>query len=197
MRLRAINCTHSIYQGTTWLATMAESLVILSSLRHTPHSPGPVSDLLNALGPVESSRLTAPFIFGAGVIIAGGFIRVKAFQTLGPLFTFQQCLRKEHKLITSGPYAMVRHPGYGGLLMCLVGWCIVHGSPGSWLRTSGVLGAGWVRAGVMCWCLLTAACIATVLRRSAEEDEFLSRRFGKEWESWAGKVKYKLVPFVY
>ncbi|KAF8556503.1 hypothetical protein OG21DRAFT_1521047 [Imleria badia] len=184
-------------KGTTWLATAAESLVILGSLRHTPRSPDTISDFLHALGPVQSSKLTVPFVLGASLIIAGGLIRVKASRSLGPFFTFEQCLRKEHRLITSGPYAMVRHPGYGGLLMCLVGWCIVHGSPGSWLRASGVLGAGWVRVGVGCWCFLTAACIATVFRRSADEDQFLSHRFGREWESWARRVKYRLVPFLY
>ncbi|KAF8557292.1 hypothetical protein OG21DRAFT_1457771 [Imleria badia] len=182
---------------TSWLATAAESLVIINALRGTPRWPGTISVLLNALGPVESSQLTVPFVLGTSLIIVGSLFRFKSIQALGPFFTFEQCIRKEHKLITSGPYATVRHPGYGGLLICLVGWCIVHGSPGSWLRTSGVLGLGWVRAGVGCWCFLTAACIATVLRRSAEEDQFLSCRFGREWESWARRVKYKLVPFIY
>ena len=172
-------------------------MVIINSLRDTPRFPDTISVLLNALGPSEASKLTVPFVLGASLVTAGGFIRFQSFRTLGPYFTFAQCIRKEHRLVTHGPYAVVRHPGYTGLIMCILGWWIVHGSPGSWLRESGILGITWIKVGLVGWCFLTGASIVTVVRRSTEEDWFLSERFGKEWESWARRVEYKLVPFIY
>ena len=187
-----------VFQGTTWLASAAESMVIIGSLWDMPQLPDTISALLNVpLGPAEASKFTVPFVLGASLVVTGGILRFQSFRTLGPYFTFEQCIRKEHKLITHGPYAIVRHPGYAGLLMCIFGWWTVHGSPGSWLRESGILGVTWIKVGLVSWNLLAAASVVTVVRRSTEEDWFLSKRFGKEWESWARRVKYRLVPFVY
>jgi protein-S-isoprenylcysteine O-methyltransferase Ste14 len=36
-----------------------------------------------------------------------------------------------------------------------------------------------------------------LLSRIGTEDEALRRVFGAEWEKWAGRVRYKLVPWVY
>lgn len=172
-------------------------MIIIDSLQDAPRSSNTISAVLNALGPAEASKLTVPFVLGGILLTAGGFIRVQCYRALGPYFMYEQCIRKEHKLITTGPYAVVRHPGYTGVLMCFVGSCIVHGGPGSWLRASGLLGRGWVRAAVVVGCLIKTAVIITFFRRTTEEDRFLSERFGKEWENWARRVKYKLVPFVY
>ncbi|KAG9311104.1 hypothetical protein JVU11DRAFT_9013 [Chiua virens] len=129
--------------------------------------------------------------------MTGGFIRVKTYRALGQFFKFELCILRGHKLITTGPYAVVRHPSYTGLLLCIVGSSIVYGSRGSWLRDSGVLRARWVRAAFGGWGLIMLASVLTMIRRSTEEDSFLSESFGKEWENWARRVKYKLVPFVY
>ena len=181
-----------------WLVTIAESIVIIGSLQDTPRSSTNVlSAVLNALGPPTASKLTVPFVLGAFLVTAGGIIRVQCYRALGEHFTFVQCIRKEHKLITTGPYAVVRHPGYGSLFMCFVGSCIMFGAPGSWLRASGVLDVQWVKVVAMGWCLLKVAGSITFFRRSTDEDQFLSERFGKEWEHWARRVKYKLVPFIY
>ncbi|KAG8212877.1 hypothetical protein J3R82DRAFT_11209 [Butyriboletus roseoflavus] len=181
-----------------WLATVAESIVIIGSLQDPSRlSTNTLSVVLDTLGPAKASKLTAPFVLGAFLVTAGGIIRVQCYRTLGPHFTFVQCIRKEHKLVTTGPYAVVRHPGYASLLMCFVGSCVVFGGPESWVRASGVLGVRWIRVVAAGWCLLKVAGFVTLFRRSTEEDQFLSERFGKEWEHWARRVKYKLVPFIY
>lgn len=172
-------------------------MVILGSLRTTPPSSGAMSAFLHALGPTGASQLTVPFILGAFLVIAGGIIRRISFRALGPYFTFVQCIQKDHKLITTGPYAVVRHPGYAALFMCIVGSAIMHGSSGSWLRMSGFMDVLWVRVAVACWCLIMGASVMTLFSRTAEEDQFLSERFGKEWDAWARRVRYKWVPFVY
>jgi protein-S-isoprenylcysteine O-methyltransferase Ste14 len=185
------------------MAALAESAVIVSSLWDTlPNSDFDTrvtlsSAVLNALGPAETSQLTAPFVTGALLVISGGAIRLLCFRTLGPFFTVQQVLRKDHRLITSGPYAVVRHPGYISLMMCIGGSCLMYATPGSWLTASRVWNMMWVKAAVGGWCFFMAASLVTLFRRVTEEDRFLAERFGREWEVWAGQVKYKLVPFVY
>ena len=47
---------------------------------------------------------------------------------MGSLFTFETSIRKGHTLITSGPYAIVRHPSYAGFTLVVIGMFLVHGS---------------------------------------------------------------------
>jgi len=35
-------------------------------------------------------------------------------------------IRNNHKLVTSGPYAIVRHPGYTGVMLVVIGMLLVH-----------------------------------------------------------------------
>ena len=52
---------------------------------------------------------------------AGAFLRLWSYHTLGELFTFEVVVRPDHKLITSGPHAYVRHPSYTGVALLLLG----------------------------------------------------------------------------
>ena len=36
-----------------------------------------------------------------------------------------------------------------------------------------------------------------MISRVRKEDEMLRREFGREWEEWAGEVRWKLIPWVY
>lgn len=40
-------------------------------------------------------------------------------EALGNLFTFEVMIRKNHKLITDGPYAYLMHPSYTGINLFL------------------------------------------------------------------------------
>ncbi|KAG1815473.1 uncharacterized protein BJ212DRAFT_1356793 [Suillus subaureus] len=48
-------------------------------------------------------------------------------------------IRKDYKVVTSGPYSIVRHPSYTGLLLQNIGTIIMYGSQESWMRQSGIL----------------------------------------------------------
>ncbi|KAF8120978.1 hypothetical protein EV363DRAFT_1569848 [Boletus edulis] len=82
--------THLFTRATTWLATAAESIVILNSLRYLPDN---TLAPLDTLGPPEASQLTVLFILGASLIIVGGILRFATFQTLGPYYTSIQSAR--------------------------------------------------------------------------------------------------------
>ncbi|PFH51162.1 hypothetical protein AMATHDRAFT_143188 [Amanita thiersii Skay4041] len=110
------------------------------------------------------------------------------------MFTIEVCLRKDHKLITHGPYSVVRHPSYSGGLIAIVGALIWFWGPGSFLRetdTTATRILGFVVTTTVIWpCFL-------IPNRVKSEDEALQKAFGAEWESWAQRVPYRLFPGIY
>ncbi|KDQ51222.1 hypothetical protein JAAARDRAFT_41283 [Jaapia argillacea MUCL 33604] len=149
--------------------------------------------------PKSAAGITITSAFVAGWVLAlfGGWIRRKCYQTLGRLFTFELAIRKDHHLVTSGPYSFVRHPSYTGTISAMAGTLLVGLTPGSWLRECGLLQSwiGRVIAGI--WILNAVFFCGLVGCRTRQEDEALRKEFGGVWDKWASEVRYRLVPFVY
>ena len=82
----------------------------------------------------------------------------------------------EQKVITTGPYALVRHPMYIGALVMLIG---VPLALGSW------------------WGLLTIALMVVVLVwRLLDEENFLAKRL-EGYSEYQSRVRYRLLPFIW
>lgn len=126
----------------------------------------------------------------------GTFIRLRSYEALGSLFTFDLCIKPEHRLVTSGPYSFVRHPAYLGSLCLMAGLTFVGLTHGSWIIECAV---GSDRSGAMfatqcvwiSWWVYTAGVGYT---RAVAEDEQMRNRFGEEWERYAMKVRHWFVP---
>jgi protein-S-isoprenylcysteine O-methyltransferase Ste14 len=57
------------------------------------------------------------FAAGISILVAGLLLRGWAMQTLGRYFTGVAVTRPDQPVVTSGPFRIVRHPGYtGGVL---------------------------------------------------------------------------------
>jgi len=78
-----------------------------------------------------------------------------------------------HRLVRTGPYALVRHPGYAGMSI---------GLPASALA----LGSWWAMVPALAYSAL-------VLRRSAIEDAFLTSHLDG-YREYKGQVRYRLFP---
>jgi protein-S-isoprenylcysteine O-methyltransferase Ste14 len=65
-----------------------------------------------------------PFWLGAAVTIAGLLFAVWAREHLGRNWSRSVTIKQDHELITSGPYAVVRHPIYTGILAGFLGTAI-------------------------------------------------------------------------
>ncbi|KAN0079825.1 hypothetical protein V8E55_009391 [Tylopilus felleus] len=88
---------------------------------------------------------------------------------IGTALTVAGCL-PDHRLITHGPYAYVRHPSYTGVFMCVAGIVMAQGSPGSWLRESGMLTTLFA---VLVWSLSMGTVCICLFLRIKDEDELL------------------------
>jgi len=65
-----------------------------------------------------------PFWLGAAVLVCGLLLAVWARGYLGRNWSRSVTIKQDHELITTGPYAVVRHPIYTGILTGLLGTAI-------------------------------------------------------------------------
>lgn len=69
----------------------------------------------------------ACFWIGAAILVAGLLFAVWARLTLGANWSRSVTIKQDHELITSGPYAFVRHPIYTGILTGFLGSSVATG----------------------------------------------------------------------
>ncbi|KAG2031139.1 hypothetical protein BDR03DRAFT_1016388 [Suillus americanus] len=185
---------------SAWAASSAEVANILAIYIGPSQIPEGIYDaravrFLRALHPMP---ITPAFLVGSIAVAIGGVLRLYCMSTLGKFWSFHLSVRKEHRLVTSGPYSVVRHPSYTGLLLQSVGIAFMYGSQESWMRQSGILQLPFVKVFAMTGFFLFITSAAWVsINRPAEEDQMLQRALGAEWENWAEKVRYRLIPGVY
>src|SRR5271165_6640566 len=68
------------------------------------------------------------FWSGAAITAGGLLFAVWARRHLGKNWSQEVTLKEGHELITSGPYGLVRHPIYTGLLLGLAGSAVARGA---------------------------------------------------------------------
>ncbi|GBE79099.1 hypothetical protein SCP_0202960 [Sparassis crispa] len=188
---------------TVWAACLCESAILIAYQFPAHHLSrrvlqalirGPAPDTFAGVG----IRVTVPFIIGWCFLIAGTFIRQSCYRTLGHFFTAELALHEDHKLVTSGPYTLVRHPSYTGGIMGAFGVALMQMCPGSWL--SECMGIWDTRSGtVFCysWFAILGIVSVQMIRRTGIEDRVLKDEFGKQWEDWAQGAKWRLVPGIF
>ena len=142
---------------------------------------------------IDNVGLTSYPIIGCMFAVIGAFIRMWCYRTLGRLFTFELSLFPHHKLITSGPYAIVRHPSYTAIILVLIGTTLVYGTQGALTYECPVAYYLWT----IVWWLFTIISYAMTVDRCIREDEMLRKTFGEEWERWSRQVRWRLVPWIY
>ncbi|PPR01325.1 hypothetical protein CVT24_006327 [Panaeolus cyanescens] len=179
---------------------LAESLLIITN-HLNPTSP--FTHTINSIFLFNNSNptrlhLSPPRILGALMLILGGQIRLSSSNTLGKFFTYQVGIQQNHKLITTGPYAIVRHPSYTAMMITHPGCLLWNLYRGSYVRESGLLSTplGFAMT-VMVSMALVISTYMIIVTRTRQEDKVMQTAFGDEWEEWAKRVPYLLVPGVY
>ncbi|THH30551.1 hypothetical protein EUX98_g3619 [Antrodiella citrinella] len=196
----------SWYLPTFWLVmhgmNLAEFYVTLATSFPAISSPALLSVLSNTdntLAPLSYRLHVTPlFITGTFLSCFGGLLRLACYRHLGRHFTFELALRKEHKLITDGPYGFVRHPSYLGSVACFGGILACQFGSGSWW-TEGELWSTAIGRVVGTWWLVYVAflLVSMVVIRVPKEDKVLKDAFGKQWQEWSKGTPYRIFPGIY
>lgn len=157
----------------------------------------PWLDAASLVGTGNKIYTSTPFTVGIILLICGSLIRAACFRHLGQQFTFQLSIRKGHRLITSGPYSVVRHPGYTSLYLCFAGTILCQLGSGSFWAESGLWDHPWWRWFGIVYAGYRVYVSFVIFKRIKREDTVLRKEFGDEWVAWAKKTPYKLLPLVY
>ncbi|KAF4562916.1 hypothetical protein EYR36_003349 [Pleurotus pulmonarius] len=148
-----------------------------------------LTELLTFSTPTTALNLgiTPIFLCGWALNLAGTLFRVACYRALGRQFTFELSIRADHRLVTTGPYALVRHPSYTCAILSGVGALLAHLSRGSWVMECLDLHGLGVRRRWICVGAASIAALALVPRMN-KEDGMLKKHFGKDWENWKDAV---------
>jgi protein-S-isoprenylcysteine O-methyltransferase Ste14 len=82
------------------------------------------------LGPLDARWVPAHWwvlVTGAALTAAGLGLAVWARRHLGRNWSAHPSLKLDHQLIRAGPYAVIRHPIYSGILLALLGTALYLG----------------------------------------------------------------------
>jgi protein-S-isoprenylcysteine O-methyltransferase len=120
----------------------------------------------------------APLLAWAGVVltVAGVGFSLWARFYLGSNWSASVTVKRNHTLVCSGPYAMVRHPIYAGFLLASIGTAMAFGEAGCFAAPP-LLAFGWMRK----WKL---------------EEEFMQCEFGAAYTEYSSRVK-RVIPFLW
>ncbi|OCH88446.1 hypothetical protein OBBRIDRAFT_734437 [Obba rivulosa] len=191
-----------IQQPLVWLCSMADLLLVLAEQSSFPISPL-ASDWINSTlcaYPTSRSvpliRTTPLFLLGFSLLVFGALLRLTCFRVLGSFFTFDLAILPAHRLITTGPYAYVRHPAYTGSLFVLMGLGIANLSRGGWVAECVARGSMGAVVRVVGFALWYAWWMSVGVRRAIAEDAALRKIFGAEWDKYAKEVRWWFFPGV-
>jgi len=113
---------------------------------------------------------------GLALDLAGVAFAIWARLTLGRNWSGLITVKAYHELIRTGPYAVVRHPIYTGLLAAMLGTALTIGRLGAYL---GVLSG-----------------LAALLMRVRDEDALMAEEFPDAHRTYRTRTK-ALIPFVW
>ena len=115
--------------------------------------------------------------FGLAVMMSGIALRYWAAKTLGEFYTRTLLIKAEHQIVESGPYRIIRHPGYLGFVLMLVG--------------AGLATMNWVAAA-----LITIVVLVIYAYRIHTEEQMLQAAFSEQYKAYMIRT-WRLVPWVY
>ena len=113
---------------------------------------------------------------GVILFVAGGAFRIWPVFVLGHRFSGLVAIQPGHSLVTTGPYGIIRHPSYLGLLINAFGWALAFRS---------IVGI-----------VLTVLIIPLLLARIASEERLLHSEFGAGYDAYRSRT-WRLIPGIY
>jgi protein-S-isoprenylcysteine O-methyltransferase Ste14 len=150
------------------LAYLFSVLVAMDLVMFSHRGPHPLDEVVIPRG--ESEGIVAMLLCVAGLVFA-----VWARVTLGRNWSGSVTLKVDHELVQSGPYALVRHPIYTGILAMVAATSAYNGTLGSIVGFVILTASFWVKLG--------------------HEEALMTKQFPREYPSYAARVR-RLIPFL-
>jgi len=147
------------------LSAVSVPVLVVAPAWEYAHFAGPIP----RDGPLAWTGLA---LFATGIVLQTG-----AMWALYGMYTVRLGVQPGHHLVTSGPYRLVRHPGYLSYLVSMTGIGLALGS---------LVGLG-----------LAILVVPFILWRIQHEEEMLSAEFGEEYRTYIQRTKWRLMPLVY
>jgi protein-S-isoprenylcysteine O-methyltransferase Ste14 len=116
-----------------------------------------------------------PFWLGAAITITGLLFAVWAREHLGRNWSSAVTIKQGHELITTGPYAVVRHPIYTGILAGLLGTAIALSQVRGFIAFALFFLAFWIKFHM--------------------EEQWMRSQFGEAYDRYAHRTA-ALVPYL-
>jgi protein-S-isoprenylcysteine O-methyltransferase Ste14 len=113
--------------------------------------------------------------FGTLMVVSGLLFAVWARVHLGTNWSGRVSVKENHELIRTGPYRLVRHPIYTGLLLAILGTALVIG------QCRGLMA--------------TALMVVSFWRKLRTEETLMTQTFGDEYRRYSEHTA-ALIPFV-
>jgi len=178
------------FLGTVWRVVRFGQLVDQSKDEQVQETACRIASVLTAIclvgvhwlavfdfarGNAASSNL---MFDGLSVVLLATAVVVSqtAIRTLGQFFD-RLTIKENHRLVTEGIYAIVRHPIYTSYILLFVGYCLM-------LHSFLALG------------VLVAVCCIWFGSRIPLEEAMLERRFGEEYRQYCQQSN-RLFPYLY
>jgi len=117
------------------------------------------------------------FVVGMTFLVAGAGVRWWSFWALGRHFTFTVDVSPDQQVVAGGPYHVLRHPGYAGGLLAMIGMGVIYSN---WVGLAG----------------FTLSCLAIILWRIHIEETALLRTAGEPYRLYAAHHK-RLIPLIW
>ena len=117
------------------------------------------------------------FELGLAMMIGGIVLRQWAIFVLGRFFSTKVRILTDHRIVTNGPYSVVRHPSYTGALFTLVGF--------------GLASRTW--AGTLVILILSGLVYGY---RISIEEKALKAEFGEQYLDYSRRTK-RLIPLLF
>ena len=113
--------------------------------------------------------------WGIALVTAGLAFSVWARVVLGGNWSASVTLKEEHEIVRAGPYRLIRHPIYSGLIVALAGSALARGE----------------------WRGLVALVIATAAlwRKLRIEEQWLTSEFGTRYADYRRQT-WALIPYI-
>lgn len=145
-----------------------ESPAVLIALLIVPLAATPIAAWGERLGVAVLPGGDALRWLGVAFSGFGLAIRIAAMARLGPRFSPLLAMQRQHELETSGLYSQVRHPGYVGAWLAVLGGTLAFG---------GSFGLPLVATmGLLLW------------NRAGREEALLERQFGESWRAYRDRT---------